>query len=226
MAERILVVDDDPAIRDALATSLGQAGFAVDLAGDGREALAALRDDPPDLVVLDVMMPGIDGFEVVRRLRLADPDLPVIMLTARDAVDDRIEGLETGADDYLVKPFAVGELLARIRVRLRRRAAAASSALAFADLRLDPATREALRGERAIALTTTEFDLLHFLVQHPREALSRERIFQAVWGYPYDGESKAIDVYVGYLRDKLEAAGEPRLIKTIRGIGYALREDA
>jgi DNA-binding response OmpR family regulator len=176
-------------------------------------------------VVLDIMLPGLDGLEVCRRLREADETLPIIMLTARDTVQQRVDGLENGADDYLVKPFAFEELLARIRVRLRRRDPSARRELRFADLRLDTAAREAWRSGRRISLTTTEYELLALFLQHPRQVLTRDLIYERVWGYDFDGESKVIEVYVRYLREKLEAAGEPRLIQTVRGAGYVLREE-
>jgi len=228
--EHVLVVDDDPEIRDSLRRGLSVEGYVVSLAGDGAEALESARDRAPDLVVLDVMLPKLDGLEVCRRLRMAEESLPIVLLTARDAVPDRVAGLETGADDYLVKPFAFEELLARVRVQLRRREPAGASAtglreLRFDDLRLDTAAREARRGARRIPLTTTEYELLRLFMQHPREVLSRERIFERVWGYDFDGESKVIEVYVRYLREKLEAAGEPRLIHTVRGAGYVLRTE-
>ncbi len=226
MNAHVLVVDDDEEIRASLRRSLAFEGFNVTLAADGEEALRSIRDDQPDLAVLDIMMPGLDGLEVVRRLRLADEQLPVIMLTARDAVPDRVSGLEAGADDYLVKPFAFSELLARIRVRLRRREPGEERELRFADLRLDTAGREAWRGGRAIALTTTEYELLRLFLLHPRQVLTRNQIYDRVWGYEFVGESKVIEVYVRYLREKLEAAGEPRLIQTVRGAGYVLREAA
>jgi two-component system response regulator MprA len=228
--EHVLVVDDDPEIRDSLRRGLAVEGYAVSLAEDGTVALHAARDRAPDLVVLDVMLPKLDGLEVCRRLRMAEESLPIVLLTARDAVPDRVAGLETGADDYLVKPFAIEELLARVRVQLRRRETARASAagtreLRFADLRLDTAGRAARRGSRRISLTTTEYELLRLFMQRPREVLSRERIFERVWGYDFDGESKVIEVYVRYLREKLEADGEPRLIHTIRGAGYVLRTE-
>ena len=226
MTAHVLVVDDDEEIRASLRRSLAFEGFKVTLAADGEEALRSIHDDRPDLVVLDIMMPGLDGLEVVRRLRLADEQLPVIMLTARDAVPDRVTGLEAGADDYLVKPFAFSELLARIRVRLRRREPGEERELRFADLRLDTAGREAWRGGRAIALTTTEYELLRLFLLHPRQVLTRNQIYDRVWGYEFVGESKVIEVYVRYLREKLEGAGEPRLIQTVRGAGYVLREAA
>ena len=226
MNAHVLVVDDDEEIRASLRRGLAFEGFKVTLAADGEEALRSIQDDRPDLAVLDIMMPGLDGLEVVRRLRLADEQLPVIMLTARDAVPDRVTGLEAGADDYLVKPFAFSELLARIRVRLRRREPGEERELRFGDLRLDTAGREAWRGGRAIALTTTEYELLRLFLLHPRQVLTRNQIYDRVWGYEFVGESKVIEVYVRYLREKLEAAGEPRLIQTVRGAGYVLREAA
>jgi two-component system, OmpR family, response regulator MprA len=226
MVARILVVDDDEEIRASLRRGLALEGYAIELAGDGREALRQARETPPDLVVLDLMLPELDGLEVCRRLRAADDELPIIMLTARDAVPDRVAGLETGADDYLVKPFAFEELLARIRVRLRRREPDGRHELRLADLRLDTASREARRGERRITLTTTEYGLLKLFLEHPRQVLTRDLIYERVWGYDFEGESKVIEVYVRYLREKLEAGGEPRLIHTIRGAGYVLREEA
>jgi two-component system, OmpR family, response regulator MprA len=228
--EHVLVVDDDPEIRDSLRRGLSVEGYTVSLAGDGTEALSVARDRAPDLVVLDVMLPELDGLEVCRRFRMAEESLPIVLLTARDAVPDRVAGLESGADDYLVKPFAIEELLARLRVQLRRRDLAGASAagareLRFDDLRLDVAGRAARRGARHISLTTTEYELLRLFMQHPREVLSRERIFERVWGYDFDGESRVIEVYVRYLREKLEAAGEPRLIHTVRGAGYVLRTE-
>jgi two-component system, OmpR family, response regulator MprA len=224
MNEHVLVVDDDPEIRDSLRRGLAVEGYAVSLAADGAEALDRARDRAPDLVVLDIMLPKLDGLEVCRRLRMAEESVPIVLLTARDAVPDRVAGLENGADDYLVKPFAFEELLARVRVQLRRREPAGRE-LRFADLRLDTAARGAQRGGRRIPLTATEYELLRLFLQHLREVLTRERIFERVWGYDFDGESKVIEVYVRYLREKLEAAGEPRLIHTVRGAGYALREE-
>jgi DNA-binding response OmpR family regulator len=226
MVARILVVDDDEEIRASLRRGLALEGYAIELAGDGREALRQARETPPDLVVLDLMLPELDGLEVCRRLRAADDELPIIMLTARDAVPDRVAGLETGADDYLVKPFAFEELLARIRVRLRRREPDGRRELRLADLRLDTASREARRGDRRITLTTTEYGLLKLFLEHPRQVLTRDLIYERVWGYDFEGESKVIEVYVRYLREKLEAGGESRLIHTVRGAGYVLREEA
>ena len=225
MAANILLVDDDDEIRASLRRGLALEGYRISQAIDGRDALRVARDELPDLVVLDIMLPEVDGLEVCRRLRAADETLPIIMLTARDAVQDRVDGLENGADDYLIKPFAFEELLARIRVRLRRRDPAARRELRFADLRLDTAAREAWRGQRRIALTTTEYELLSLFLQHPRQVLTRDLIYERVWGYDFDGESKVIEVYVRYLREKLEAGGEPRLLQTVRGAGYVLREE-
>jgi DNA-binding response OmpR family regulator len=222
--ERILVVDDDAEIRELVRRGLALAGYAATVAEDGEAALRVARDEAFDLVVLDRLLPGIDGLEVCRRLRAADAWLPIVMLTARDAVADRVEGLETGADDYLVKPFALAELLARIRVRLRRREVDGADDLRFADLSLDTGTREGRRGDRVFSLTATEYDLLRLFLQQPRRVLTREVIYDRVWGYEFVGESKVIEVYVGYLREKLEAGGEPRLIHTIRGAGYVLRK--
>jgi two-component system response regulator MprA len=226
MSARVLVVDDDASIRAALIRGLTSEGYAVEVAANGSAALRAARDLDPDLVVLDLMLPGLDGIEVCRRLRLAEEDLPIVMLTARDAVADRVAGLESGADDYLVKPFAIEELLARVRVCLRRRESngRSNADLAFGDLRLDVRTREARRGARRFALTPTELELLRFFLQNPRIVLSRQRIFERVWGYDLDDDSKLIEVYVRYLREKLEAGGEPRLIHTLRGAGYVLRQ--
>jgi two-component system response regulator MprA len=223
MGAKILVVDDDDELRASLCRTLATQGYAVTAAADGAEALRQAREEPPELVVLDVMMPGLDGLAVCERLHAADEELPIILLTARDAVTDRVSGLEAGADDYLVKPFAPEELLARIRVRLRRRESNGRHELRFADLRLDTAAREAWRAGRRIALTTTEYELLRLFLQHPRQVLTRDLIYDRVWGYDFGGESKVIEVYVRYLREKLEAGGEPRLIQTVRGAGYVLR---
>jgi two-component system, OmpR family, response regulator MprA len=224
MAARILVVDDDPEIRASLRRGLALEGYAITSAEDGAQALGRYREQAPDLVVLDVMLPQLDGMEVCRRLRMADEQLPIILLTARDAVSDRVAGLESGADDYLIKPFAFEELLARVRVRLRRCDPTGRQELRFADLRLDLAAHEAWRGDRCFSLTNTEFELLKLFLQHPRQVLTRDQIYERVWGYDFGGESKVIEVYVLYLRDKLEAAGEPRLIQTLRGVGYVLKE--
>jgi two-component system response regulator MprA len=220
----ILVVDDDPAVSGALQRALKLEGYEVELAGDGPGALEALALRPPDAVILDIGLPTIDGLDVCRRIRAAGDDTPVLMLTARDAIDDRVHGLDAGADDYLVKPFALAELLARLRALLRRRHDDASEALHFADLSLDPVTREARRGERLFPLTRIEFDLLELFLRHPRQVLTRELILDRVWGYTFDSGTNSLAVYVGYLRRKTEEGGEPRLIHTARGVGYVLRE--
>ncbi|MGZ5308849.1 MAG: response regulator transcription factor [Solirubrobacterales bacterium] len=221
---RVLVVDDEPQFRRALERALKLEGYDVALAANGLEALDYLGADSADAVVLDVLMPKLDGLEACRRLRAAGDATPVLMLTARDAVSDRVDGLDAGADDYLVKPFALEELMARLRALLRRGESEAGEALEYADLRLDPATREVQRGEREIELTKTEFSLLELFLEHPRQVLSRGQIFEAVWGYDFGPSSNSLEVYVGYLRRKTEAEGEPRLIHTVRGVGYALRE--
>jgi two-component system response regulator MprA len=220
----VLVVDDDRKIVDMLRRTLAYEGYQVVTAADGHEALARAAARRPDIAVLDWLLPGLDGLEVARRLRAAD-DLPILMLTARDAVEDRVAGLDSGADDYLVKPFAPAELLARIRALLRRAEATdGERPLRYADLSLDPPTRETRRGARRFDLTPREFDLLAYLLRHPRQVLPRERILRAVWGDDFYGDDSVIEVYVGYLRAKTEAGGEPRLIQTVRGVGYVLRE--
>ena len=225
---RILVVDDDRAVRESLRRSLQFNGYQVELAADGQQALDAVTAQRPDAMVLDVMMPRLDGLEVCRRLRGTGDDLPILVLTARDAVSDRVAGLDAGADDYLPKPFALEELLARLRALLRRRATepagTVSPPLSFADLSLDPVTREVRRGERPISLTRTEFALLELLLRHPRQVLTRGRILEEVWGYDFPTSGNALEVYVGYLRRKTESDAEPRLIHTVRGVGYVLRE--
>ncbi len=224
MAEKILVIEDELKIADFLRRGLSYEGYKIETAANGETGLKAARDNMPDLVILDVMLPGLDGFEVAKRLR-AGGDVPVLMLTAKDAVSDRVKGLDSGADDYLVKPFAFEELLARVRALLRRHKPQEASALRFADVVLDTATREVTRGGRRVDLTTKEFDLLHFFMLHPRQVLSREMIYDRVWGFDFGGESNILEVYIRYLRSKLEANGEPRLIQTVRGVGYALREE-
>ena len=223
---QILVVDDDAAVRESLGRALRLEGYDVELAADGSEALERLEanGDGPDLVVLDVLMPNVDGLEVCRRLRRAGSKLPVLMLTARDEVSDRVAGLDAGADDYVVKPFALVELLARVRALLRRSADEAVEVLRFADLQLDPATREVRRDGDMIELTRTEFALLELFMLNPRQVLTRSVIFERVWGYDFGFGSNSLDVYIGYLRRKTEAGGKSRLIQTIRGVGYALRE--
>lgn len=227
---RILVVDDDRAVRESLRRSLRFNGYQVELAADGQQALELLGNSRPDAMVLDVMMPRVDGLEVARRLRSTGDDLPILVLTAREAVSDRVAGLDAGADDYLPKPFALEELLARLRALLRRTGPPEVSesgqlaALRFADLELDPGTREVRRGERSISLTRTEFALLELLMTHPKQVLTRSRLLEDVWGYDFPTSGNALEVYIGYLRRKTEAEEEPRLIHTVRGIGYVLRE--
>ena len=223
---RILVVDDDDAVREALRRALQLEGYEVELAGDGAEALDRLKLDrvEPDALVLDVSMPRLDGLEVCRRLRRGGSALPVLMLTARDEVADRVAGLDAGADDYVVKPFALEELLARLRALLRRTTGGSEDVLRFADLELDPATRIVTRGGDPIELTRTEFSLLELFLLNPRQVLTRSVIFERVWGYDFGFGSNSLDVYVGYLRRKTEQGGRPRLIQTVRGVGYALRE--
>jgi two-component system, OmpR family, response regulator MprA len=224
---QVLVVDDDPNLLRMLRRGLVLAGYDVEAAEDGEAALQALREHTPDLLVLDVMLPEpIDGLEIARRLRHAGSDVPILMLTARDQVADKVAGFASGADDYLAKPFAFEELLARVGALLRRhsRPAAPNERLSYADLELDPATREVWRGGNPLDLTAREFDLLLYFVRHPRQVLTRDQIFRGVWGSDYLGSSNIIDANVSYLRDKLEAGGRPRLLQTIRGVGYALRE--
>ena len=221
---RILVVDDEPAVRESLERALKLEGYDVELAEDGADALGQLRVGAPDAIVLDVLMPNVDGLEVCRRLRSAGDRTPVLMLTAREGVSDRVAGLDAGADDYLVKPFALDELLARLRALLRRTGTDGGGVLRFADVTLDPRTHEVRRGEREIELTRTEFQLLELFLRNPRQVLTRSIIFERVWGYDFGPTSNSLEVYIGYLRRKTEAGGEPRLIHTIRGTGYALRE--
>jgi two-component system response regulator MprA len=222
---KVLVADDEPAVRDALARALRLDAYTVELAADGKEALDRLTDERFDAVVLDVAMPHVDGLEVTRRLRAAGDRTPVLMLTARDAIDDRVDGLDAGADDYVVKPFALKELKARLRALLRRvDDGAGSPILRFADLRLDQSAYEAWRGDRRISLSKTEFLLLELFLQHPRQVLERGTIYERVWGYDFGATSNALGVYVGYLRRKTEAGGAPRLIHTVRGVGYVLRD--
>lgn len=226
MAERVLVVEDEPKITRFLRQGLTYEGYEVDVAYDGEEALAKLRQSEPDIVILDIMLPRIDGLEVCRRLRTFSK-VPVIMLTAREAVSDRVAGLDSGADDYLVKPFALDELLARIRALLRRQKSLLDQdqVLTFADLQVNPATRQVWRGKREIQLTAKEYDLLELFMRHPQQVLTRDQIYDQIWGYDFGGESNIIEVYIRYLRAKLEANGEPRLIQTVRGVGYSLREE-
>jgi two-component system, OmpR family, response regulator MprA len=219
---KVLVVDDEPAVREAVRRALALEGYDVALAADGVEALAAAAS-PADAIVLDVLMPSVDGLEVCRKLRSKGDRTPILMLTARDAISDRVAGLDAGADDYLVKPFALEELLARLRALLRRSGASAE-ALAFADLVLETGTREVRRNGRPVELTRTEFHLLELFLRNPRQVLTRSLIFERVWGYDFGPTSNALEVYVGYLRRKTEAGGEPRLLHTVRGVGYVLRE--
>jgi two-component system response regulator MprA len=226
---KILVVDDERAVRESLRRALELEGYEIELAEDGRQALERLageNGDEPDAVILDVLMPGVDGLEVCRTLRSQGSRLPILMLTARTQIEDRVEGLDAGADDYLTKPFALEELLARVRALLRRSGddGAAGEALRFADLELDPGTREVRRGGERIELTRTEFSLLELFLLNPRQVLTRSVIFERVWGYDFGFASNSLDVYIGYLRRKTETAGRPRLIHTVRGVGYALRE--
>ena len=221
----VLVVDDDRKITDMLRRTLTYEGYSVVTAADGHEALSQVQSQRPDVVVLDWLMPGLDGIEVAKRMRAADC-APILMLTARDAVGDRVKGLDSGADDYLVKPFAPAELLARVRALLRRTDAGDNeSPLSFADLYLDPVTRETRRGSRSFELSPREFDLLSYLLRYPRRVLPRNRILQDVWGYDFDGYENVLEVYIGYLRTKTEADDEPRLIQTVRGVGYVLRDE-
>jgi two-component system response regulator MprA len=221
---RLLVVDDDAALREALALVLDLNGFEVTTAADGREAMRTLSTDRPDAVILDVLMPGLDGLEVCRRIRASGDRTPVLMLTARAEVSERVAGLEAGADDYLAKPFAREELIARLRALLRRTGwDGDEQILRFEDLELDPLAHEARRGGRLLELTRTEFLLMELLMRHPRQVLARASIFDSVWGYDFGPASNSLEVYIGYLRRKTEAAGESRLVHTVRGIGYVLR---
>ena len=219
----ILIADDDQKIIELLRRTLGYEGYGVLTAIDGREAINQAQAFHPDLVVLDWMMPGLDGVEVARRLRAAE-GMPILMLTTRDTVEDSVRGLDSGADDYLLKPFAPAELLVRVRSLLRRKEENGEKPLHYSDLVIDPTTRDTHRSERTIALSPKEYDLLSYFLQHPRQVLPRDRILEEVWGYDFGGEDNVPDVYIGYLRVKLEAAAEPRLIQTVRGVGYVLRE--
>jgi two-component system response regulator MprA len=222
---KILVVDDEPAVRESLRRALELEGYEVDLAADGQEALARLEQrDQPDALILDILMPRMDGLEVCRKLRLEGDEVPVLMLTARAEIDSRVAGLDAGADDYLPKPFALAELLARLRALLRRTSNGSDGVLRFADLELEPGTREVRRDGKPIDLTRTEFSLLELFLRNPRQVLTRSIIFERVWGYDFGPTSNSLDVYIGYLRRKTEVDGKPRLIHTVRGIGYALRE--
>jgi two-component system response regulator MprA len=224
MNSHILIVEDEEKITDFLRRGLVYESYRVDVAHDGQSGLALARENPPDLVILDWMLPGMDGLEVCRRLRSGGP-VPILLLTARDSVADRVLGLDAGADDYLIKPFDFDELLARIRALLRRAQPQSPEILKFADLSLDTGTRQAFRGERAIDLTAKEYELLELFMRNPRQVLTRDVIFDRVWGYDFGGESNIIEVYVRYLRQKLETGNEPRLLHTVRGVGYVLREE-
>ena len=223
---RILVVDDDQAVRESLRRALVLEGYDVELAEDGTAALRSLTQSAPDAIVLDLQMPDVDGLEVCRRLRTLGDTTPVLMLTARDAVGDRVEGLDAGADDYLVKPFDLAELIARLRARLRRKTPSSSDSdlLRFDDLSLDLMSREVRRGDRSFVLTKIEFELLELFMNHPRQVLTRDNILDQVWGYDFDSGTNSLAVYIGYLRRKTEENGEPRLLQTVRGVGYVLRE--
>lgn len=230
--QRILIVDDEPAVREALQRSLAFEGYGTEVAVDGLDALEKSAAYRPELIVLDIQMPRMDGLTAARRIRASGSTVPILMLTARDTVGDRVTGLDAGADDYLVKPFELDELFARVRALLRRSSYAAASSreaagdenvLGFADLRMDLNTREVLRGNRTVELTRTEFTLLEMLLAHPRQVLTREQILKAVWGFDFEPSSNSLDVYVMYLRRKTEAGGEPRLVHTVRGVGYVLR---
>ena len=223
MKEKILLIEDDEAIVKVLRRGLAFEGYQVDIAYTGEGGLKSAKDNNPDLVILDLMLPGMDGLEVCQRLRTTS-NLPILILTAKDALQNRIEGLDSGADDYMVKPFELSELLARIRALLRRTRQERNPILSFADLTLDTASRQAKRGARIIPLTAKEYELLELFMRHPRQVLTRELIFDRVWNYDFGGESNVLDVYVRYLRQKLEKGGEPRLLFTVRGVGYVLRE--
>jgi len=224
MKARILVVDDDPKITSFLRRALALEGYDVNVTNQPAESLRILAEQPPDMIILDVMMPGIDGLELCRRIRAAGDSLPILMLTARDALSDRVRGLDVGADDYLVKPFALEELAARVRALLRRGNNGRASVLSFADVVIDTGAREVRRSGREIELTAKEYELLVLFLSNPRQVLSRDQLMEKVWGYDFSGESNVLEVYVGYLRQKLEAAGGSRLVQTVRGVGYVLKE--
>ena len=223
MNESILVIDDEPKITDFVRRGLSYEGFQVLVAHDGEAGLALALEQGPDAVILDIMLPGMDGLQVCRRIR-QESDVPILMLTARDAISDRVTGLDMGADDYLIKPFALEELLARVRALLRRRGQGEATTLEVGDLVMDAQTRQVWRGQRPITLTAKEFELLELFLRHPGQVLTREVIYEHIWGYDFGGESNIIEVYVRYLRTKLEEGGAPRLLQTVRGVGYALRE--
>lgn len=223
MNERILIIEDDPSISKLLQRGLAYEGYSVDCAPDGKTGLVKARDTSPDLVILDWMLPGLDGLEVCHRLRMGG-STPVLMLTAKDTVEDRIQGLDAGADDYMVKPFNLDELLARLRALLRRTQTDRVQGLKFADLSMDVGTHEVRRGDKLIALTAKEFELVEIFLRHPRQVMTREVLFDRIWGYDFGGESNVLEVYIRYLRQKLEEDGQPRLIHTVRGVGYVLKE--
>ncbi len=224
MNERILIIEDDPAILKVLQRGLAYEGYTVDVATDGRTGLNLAHDHHPDLVILDWMLPGMDGLEVCRRLRLQG-GLPILMLTAKDTIQDRVQGLDAGADDYIVKPFNLDELTARIRALFRRTQTERNQVYQFADLTMDSDSRQVTRGKRLVPLTAKEYELLELFLRHPRQVLTREVIFDRVWGYDFGGESNVLEVYIRYLRQKLEAENESRLIHTVRSVGYVLREN-
>ena len=224
MNERILIIEDDPAILKVLQRGLAYEGYTVDVATDGRTGLNLAHDHHPDLVILDWMLPGMDGLEVCRRLRLQG-GLPILMLTAKDTIQDRVQGLDAGADDYIVKPFNLDELTARIRALFRRTQTERNQVYQFGDLTMDSDSRQVTRGKRLVPLTAKEFELLELFLRHPRQVLTREVIFDRVWGYDFGGESNVLEVYIRYLRQKLEAEDESRLIHTVRSVGYVLREN-
>ncbi|HVM71628.1 MAG TPA: response regulator transcription factor [Anaerolineales bacterium] len=224
MNERILIIEDDPAILKVLQRGLAYEGYTVDVATDGRTGLNLAHDHHPDLVILDWMLPGMDGLEVCRRLRLQG-GLPILMLTAKDTIQDRVQGLDAGADDYIVKPFNLDELTARIRALFRRTQVERNQVYQFADLTMDSDSRQVTRGKRLVPLTAKEYELLELFLRHPRQVLTREVIFDRVWGYDFGGESNVLEVYIRYLRQKLEMENEPRLIHTVRSVGYVLREN-
>lgn len=224
MTPKILLVEDEEKLAQFIQMELGHEGYEVTVTHDGLSGLMAARDREPDLILLDWMMPGLSGIEVCRRLRSTGVSVPVILLTAKDDISDRVTGLDAGADDYVVKPFSIEELLARVRAHLRRNQPQEVDGLQFQDLILNRKTREVMRGDRSIELTAKEFDLLDYLMSHPRQVLTRDRILEEVWGYDFMGDSNIIEVYVRYLRLKLEAEGETRLIQTVRGVGYVLKD--
>jgi len=224
MNERILIIEDDTAILKVLQRGLAYEGYTVDVATDGRSGLNLAHDNHPDLVIIDWMLPGLDGLEVCRRLRMQG-GLPILMLTAKDTIQDRVQGLDAGADDYIVKPFNLDELTARIRALFRRTQTERNQVYQFTDLTMDSDSRQVTRGKRLVPLTAKEYELLELFLRHPRQVLTREVIFDRVWGYDFGGESNVLEVYIRYLRQKLELENEPRLIHTVRSVGYVLREN-